>query len=97
MLTGVTTSNGLDWGGDDRRMYYIDSRTRTIDVPPQNSQRTRAHENRWRGECFVAGLAQRAVGPTRLQAEFMVAHLVRGVTLSCSGRSPISPQRVARR
>ena len=32
MLTGVTTSNGLDWSGDDRHMYYIDSRTRTIDV-----------------------------------------------------------------
>lgn len=25
MLTGVTISNGMDWTGDDRTMYYIDS------------------------------------------------------------------------
>jgi len=32
MLTGVTTSNGLDWTGDGRVMYYIDTRTKAIDA-----------------------------------------------------------------
>jgi sugar lactone lactonase YvrE len=32
MLTGVTISNGLDWSLDGRRMYYVDSPTRRIDV-----------------------------------------------------------------
>lgn len=31
-LTGVTTSNGIDWSGDSRRMYYIDSGVPQIDV-----------------------------------------------------------------
>jgi sugar lactone lactonase YvrE len=32
MLTEVTISNGIDWTGDGRRMYYVDSPTRRIDV-----------------------------------------------------------------
>ena len=32
MLTGVTISNGIDWSLDGRRMYYVDSPTRRIDV-----------------------------------------------------------------
>jgi sugar lactone lactonase YvrE len=32
MVDGVTISNGLDWSLDERRMYYIDSGTRRIDV-----------------------------------------------------------------
>jgi sugar lactone lactonase YvrE len=32
MLTDVTISNGLDWTDDGRRMYYIDTRTRGVDV-----------------------------------------------------------------
>jgi sugar lactone lactonase YvrE len=32
MLTGVTISNGLDWSPDGRRMYYVDSPTRRIDM-----------------------------------------------------------------
>jgi sugar lactone lactonase YvrE len=32
MLTGVTISNGIDWTEDGRRMYYVDSPTRRIDV-----------------------------------------------------------------
>ena len=32
MLTGVTISNGIDWTLDGRRMYYVDSPTRRIDV-----------------------------------------------------------------
>jgi sugar lactone lactonase YvrE len=32
MLTGVTISNGIDWSPDGRRMYYVDSPTRRIDV-----------------------------------------------------------------
>ena len=32
MLTGVSISNGIDWSLDDRRMYYVDSPTRRIDV-----------------------------------------------------------------
>ncbi|HYU40590.1 MAG TPA: SMP-30/gluconolactonase/LRE family protein, partial [Vicinamibacteria bacterium] len=32
MLTGVSISNGLDWSLDGRRMYYVDSPTRRIDV-----------------------------------------------------------------
>lgn len=31
-LTGVTTSNGLDWSGDQRRMYYVDTGHPRIDV-----------------------------------------------------------------
>jgi sugar lactone lactonase YvrE len=31
-LTGVTTSNGLDWTGDNTRMYYIDTGEPQIDV-----------------------------------------------------------------
>ena len=32
MLTEVTISNGIDWSLDGRRMYYVDSPTRRIDV-----------------------------------------------------------------
>jgi sugar lactone lactonase YvrE len=32
MLTGVTTSNGIDWSLDGRTMYYIDSATRGVDA-----------------------------------------------------------------
>jgi len=32
MLTGVSISNGIDWSLDGRRMYYVDSPTRRIDV-----------------------------------------------------------------
>lgn len=32
MLTGVSISNGIDWTPDGRRMYYVDSPTRRIDV-----------------------------------------------------------------
>src|SRR5476651_511497 len=32
MLGGVSISNGLDWTGDGRAMYYVDSPTQTIDV-----------------------------------------------------------------
>jgi sugar lactone lactonase YvrE len=32
MLTGVSISNGIDWTPDGRRMYYVDSLTRRIDV-----------------------------------------------------------------
>ena len=32
MLTSVTISNGIDWSLDGRRMYYVDSPTRRIDV-----------------------------------------------------------------
>lgn len=31
-LTGVTTSNGIDWSGDQRRMYYVDTGHPRIDV-----------------------------------------------------------------
>lgn len=31
-LTGVTTSNGIDWTGDSTRMYYIDTGEPRIDV-----------------------------------------------------------------
>lgn len=31
-LTGVTTSNGLDWSGDQLRMYYVDTAHPRIDV-----------------------------------------------------------------
>ena len=31
-LGGVTTSNGIDWSGDSRRMYFIDSGAPQIDV-----------------------------------------------------------------
>lgn len=31
-LRGMTISNGLDWSGDNRRMYYVDSATQGIDV-----------------------------------------------------------------
>jgi sugar lactone lactonase YvrE len=31
-VTGVTTSNGIDWSGDNRRMYYVDTGTRRIDL-----------------------------------------------------------------
>jgi sugar lactone lactonase YvrE len=32
MLTEVSISNGIDWSPDGRRMYYVDSPTRRIDV-----------------------------------------------------------------
>jgi sugar lactone lactonase YvrE len=32
VLTNVTLSNGLDWTSDNRRMYYIDSRTQQVDT-----------------------------------------------------------------
>jgi sugar lactone lactonase YvrE len=32
MLTQVTTSNGIDWSADSRRMYYADTPTSRIDV-----------------------------------------------------------------
>ena len=32
MLSEVTVSNGLDWSADGRRLYYVDSPTRRIDV-----------------------------------------------------------------
>ena len=32
MLDGVGTSNGIDWSADERRMYYVDTATRRIDV-----------------------------------------------------------------
>jgi sugar lactone lactonase YvrE len=32
MVTGVSISNGIDWSLDGRRMYYVDSPTRRIDV-----------------------------------------------------------------
>jgi sugar lactone lactonase YvrE len=32
MLAPVTTSNGIDWSPDGRSMYYVDTRTRRIDV-----------------------------------------------------------------
>ncbi|MBZ5558122.1 MAG: SMP-30/gluconolactonase/LRE family protein [Acidobacteriia bacterium] len=32
MLRDVSISNGLDWTGDGRRMYYIDTPTKSIDV-----------------------------------------------------------------
>jgi len=32
MLTDVSISNGIDWTRDGRRMYYVDSPTRRIDV-----------------------------------------------------------------
>lgn len=32
VITGVSISNGIDWSPDDRRMYFIDSATRRIDV-----------------------------------------------------------------
>jgi sugar lactone lactonase YvrE len=32
MLAGVSISNGIDWSPDGRRMYYVDSPTRRIDV-----------------------------------------------------------------
>ena len=32
MLEHVTTSNGIDWSPDARRMYYVDTATRRIDV-----------------------------------------------------------------
>jgi sugar lactone lactonase YvrE len=32
MLDGVSISNGIDWSPDDRLMYFIDSRTRRVDV-----------------------------------------------------------------
>jgi len=32
VLTNLTLSNGLDWSPDNRRMYYIDSRTQRVDA-----------------------------------------------------------------
>ena len=32
MLEPVTTSNGIDWSPDGRRMYYVDTGTRRVDV-----------------------------------------------------------------
>lgn len=32
VLPGVTISNGLDWSADGKRMYYIDTPTRRVDV-----------------------------------------------------------------
>ncbi len=41
MLTGVCTSNGIDWSPDGRTMYYIDSGLQTVDafdVEPQSGR-----------------------------------------------------------
>lgn len=38
-LTGVTTSNGIDWSTDNKRMYYIDSGEGRIDVFDYNLDR----------------------------------------------------------
>jgi sugar lactone lactonase YvrE len=32
VLEPVTTSNGIDWSPDGRRMYYVDTRTRRVDL-----------------------------------------------------------------
>ena len=32
MLTGITTSNGIDWSPDDRLMYYVDTGNPRIDL-----------------------------------------------------------------
>jgi sugar lactone lactonase YvrE len=32
VLEGVTESNGIDWSPDDRRMYYVDTMERRVDV-----------------------------------------------------------------
>jgi sugar lactone lactonase YvrE len=32
MIAPVTTSNGIDWSPDGRLMYYVDTRTRRVDV-----------------------------------------------------------------
>lgn len=39
MLTGVSTSNGLDWSPDGRLMYYTDTRTSRVDVFDFDAQR----------------------------------------------------------